>query len=225
MNNDNQSSEVKTKNITLGLVFSYIVGSFLILFGVIGLFSSTVPSFFMLLAGLIMVPPTNDWTAKKLKFKLSGGVKFLVIIILIGIAIASMKSRAAVTEENPVVAPVSTSEVKKTDVSTAPTKPAVQKVVPAPLTKSYQQVFTFSGNGIKKSSPFTISGDRFKIKYNCQGDFCSAYLYRVGSSLPDVFMNATGSLNDETIEYSGPGEYYIQANIIGTYTMTVEDYK
>ena len=37
-------------------------------------------------------------------------------------------------------------------------------------------------------------------------------------------MNSTDPIKDETIIY-GAGEYYIDANTIGTYTMTVEDYK
>jgi len=94
----------------------------------------------------------------------------------------------------------------------------------APKTKTYQQVFTFSGNGAKKSEPFTITGDRFKIAYDCKGDLCQAFLYKVNSNIPEVFMNTTGSTKDETIIY-GSGEYYIQANTLGKYTMTVYDYK
>jgi hypothetical protein len=37
-------------------------------------------------------------------------------------------------------------------------------------------------------------------------------------------MNAQGAVKDETVVY-GAGEYYIQANTIGTYTMMVEDHK
>lgn len=94
----------------------------------------------------------------------------------------------------------------------------------APKTKSYQQVFTFSGNGAKKSEPFTITGDRFKISYDCKGDLCQAFLYKVNSNIPEVFMNTTGSTKDETIIY-GSGEYYIQANTLGSYMMTVYDYR
>lgn len=94
----------------------------------------------------------------------------------------------------------------------------------APKAKSYQQIFTFSGNGAKKSEPFTITGDRFKVKYDCKGDLCQAFLYKVNSNIPELIMNTTGSTKDETIFY-GSGEYYIQANTIGKYTMIVEDYR
>ena len=98
--------------------------------------------------------------------------------------------------------------------------------------KTYQQIFTFSGNGIKKSEPFTISGDRFKIAYDCKGDpsatLCTAFVFKVGSSLPQGVMNSPQAVKDETIIYTsmaGKGEYYIDANTMGNFTMTVFDYK
>lgn len=90
--------------------------------------------------------------------------------------------------------------------------------------KTYQQVFTFSGNGAKKSEPFTITGDRFKIKYDCDGDLCQAFLYKVPERMTDIIMNSSGPVNDETIIY-GKGEYYIDSNSLGSYKMIVEDYK
>lgn len=94
-----------------------------------------------------------------------------------------------------------------------------------PKGKSYQQVFAFSGNGAKKSEPFIISGSRFKIKYDCKGELCQAFLHNTESEFDlEVIMNTTDSVVDETIIY-GKGEYYIQANTMGTYTMIVEDYR
>lgn len=99
-------------------------------------------------------------------------------------------------------------------------------------TKSYQQVFTFSGNGMKKSEPFNIQGDRFKISYDCKGDpsatLCIAFVYKIGSSLPQGVMNSSKPVKDETVIYTnmvGKGEYYIDANTMGDFTMTVFDYK
>jgi hypothetical protein len=99
-------------------------------------------------------------------------------------------------------------------------------------TKTYQQVATFNGSGAKKSEPFMITGDRFKIAYDCSGDpagtYCGAFVFKVGSTLPQAVMNSTGAVKDETIIYSnvaGTGEYYIDANVLGKFTMTIYDYK
>lgn len=100
------------------------------------------------------------------------------------------------------------------------------------ISKQYQEVFTFSGNGQKKSEPFNIQGDRFKISYECAGDpsmtLCQAFIYKVGSQLPQGVMNSPEPVSDETIIYTsfaGKGEYYIDANILGNFTMKVYDYR
>lgn len=90
---------------------------------------------------------------------------------------------------------------------------------------TYQPVFSFAGSGVKNSEPFVIRGERFKIRYDCTGDLCSANLERVGNVFGGgLIMNSTGSAHDETIFY-GSGEYYISSNSMGDYLITVEDYR
>ncbi len=98
--------------------------------------------------------------------------------------------------------------------------------------KQYVEIMKFSGNGQKKSEPFTITGSRFKITYDCKGDiratYCGAFVYKVGSQLPQGVMNSTQAIKDETVIYTdmaGKGEYYIDANTMGNFSMVVYDYK
>jgi hypothetical protein len=98
--------------------------------------------------------------------------------------------------------------------------------------KQYVEVAKFSGNGAKKSEPFTITGDKFKITYDCSGDpsatLCTAFVFKVGSPYPQGVMNVTHATKDETIIYTsmaGKGDYYLDANVLGSFTMTVYDYK
>ena len=140
---------------------------------------------------------------------------FIALIILIGVSTGGSKKSTTQTQ---------TPQSEQTIDTTQPTATIVQK--------QYQEIFTFSGNGAKKSEPFTIQGDRFKIAYDCNGDpsltLCQAFIYRAGSSLPQLVMNSTGPTKDETIIYTslaGKGEYYIDANVLGNFTMTVYDYK
>jgi len=125
-------------------------------------------------------------------------------------------------------APTSTTE--KNQLQTESTVAETKKQ--ANNQKSYQNIFTFSGNGAKKSESFTIQGDRFKITYECGGDInatlCTAFVFKVGSNLPQAIMNSAQSVKDETIIYTsmaGKGEYYIDANVMGNFEMTVYDYK
>ncbi len=140
---------------------------------------------------------------------ISGILGFFVFVTIIGLFSGDKSST-----------PSSSSTSNNATVQSSPKETA------APVAeKSYQQVFTFKGNGAKKSEPFTITGDRFKIAYDCKGDLCQSFLYKAGSNIPSsIIMNATGAQKDETIIY-GKGDYYIDANTIGSYTMTVYDYK
>lgn len=164
--------------------------------------SRTGAGIMMLLAALIVLPPANKFLATKLHVSISGALKFILVIVLFSIGLgmlAGSPSDSQTTDELPAAAE----------------SPTV----------SYQQVFSFSGSGIKKSEPFTITGSRFKIKYDCTGSLCQAFLYKVGSDFPaGGVMNTAGPTKDETVQY-GAGTYYIEANTLGQFSMTVEDYR
>jgi len=186
-------------------------------------------SFFGLIVGFVK-PSLVKLESRKMALTVFGGLSVL-FFVLFGITSDStptpeVQTPVATKQETSPTPKQQTPVVKQnTPVKTAPTQPAV-------IAKSYQQVFVFSGNGTKKSEPFTISGGRFKISYDCQGDpamtYCGAYLYKVGSNLPQVVMNSTDPIKDETIIYTsmaGKGDYYIDANTTGSFTMTVYDYR
>lgn len=236
MNNIEKSSEVKTKKITLGFIIGWILGILFVVIGFMAVISSdTLSGVFAIAIAVVVLPPITTVIEEKYHFVLSGGVKTLLVIFLLfglGYYASHKQDQPEVAKEVPASAPSvkannpPAQEVKET-VRPAPmvVLPVVTKPVVAPPTpKSYQEVFSFSGSGAKKSEPFTISGSRFKIKYDCQGDLCQAFLYPIKSKLPEIIMNTTGTTKDETIIY-GSGDYYIEANTIGSYTMSVEDYR
>lgn len=152
------------------------------------------------------------------KFSAIGFGALIILFILIGVSGSDKKST---TQTQPPQSEQTQAPQSEQVTDTAQPSATIAQ-------KQYQEVFAFSGNGAKKSEPFTIQGDRFKIAYDCNGDpdftLCQAFVYKVGSSLPELIMNSTDPTKDETIIY-GRGEYYIDANIIGNYTMTVYDYK
>lgn len=113
-------------------------------------------------------------------------------------------------------------------VGVSEVEPVEEPAAPTKAEPTYQEVFTFSGNGTKKSEPFTIEGSRFKIAYDCgTGGYCGAFVYPVDddSFSLETVVNTTESVTDETIIYSGAGEYYIDANVMGGFSFTVYDYK
>ena len=99
--------------------------------------------------------------------------------------------------------------------------------------KQYVEVFKFSGNGAKKSEPFSITGDRFKIAYDCKGTqsatLCSAFVLKADKDFSGtLIMNSQQAVKDETVIYTAPygkGQYYIDASTMGNFSMTIYDYK
>jgi hypothetical protein len=185
---------------------------------------------FLFLVSLIVLvvglskPEKIKLTSRK-EVWLKCGTTVIVLFIFIGLTTPTDKPTAPITTASDTSAPVQSQQVSNTPVTVKSVASKKDPVATAPATpKTYQQVFTFSGDGSKKSEPFTITGSRFKIKYDCPGRLCSASLYKTNGDMTDLIMNAKGPLTDETIIY-GSGEYYIDSNSIGNYTMTVEDYK
>ncbi len=132
-----------------------------------------------------------------------------MVIILFGVAVGTMdRTKLPASEE--------VAQSANTETTTAQAPAAA---------KSYKEVFVFKGNGAKKSEPFTITGDKFKIVYDCKGSLCQAWLKKPEGGFGfELIMNGTGPIKDENTFYRS-GTYYIESNSIATYTMSVQDYK
>ena len=97
--------------------------------------------------------------------------------------------------------------------------------------KTYQEVFRFEGKDAKKSEPFNIAGSQFKVKYDCSGSLCQAWVKKaepqndMDKYYSQIIMNSAGNANSETMIYDGAGKYYIDVNSLATYTIIVYDYK
>ncbi len=204
-----QTTTSAPRKITLGLIVGWALGIFLLLPAVSMLGKQPMTGLALLVASLVLLPPVFAFIQKKGNFHLSGGVKFILVVVLLGIAVGTMDR----------------TQLQTTEQATQPsdTEPATAQ---APVVeKSYQEIFVFKGNGAKKSEPFTITGDKFKIVYNCSGSLCQAWLKKPeGGFSFEIIMNGTGPINDESIFYKA-GTYYIESNSIGTYSMSVQDFK
>lgn len=112
----------------------------------------------------------------------------------------------------------------RTPKITSPTAQTTEQVID----KQFVKIANFNGMGQRKSDKFIITGERFKVVYNCTGEtnatYCGAMVYKTGSKLPQIFLNNGHSSMGEAI-LMGDGEYYLFANTTGTFTMTVYDYR
>lgn len=92
----------------------------------------------------------------------------------------------------------------------------------------YVKVFEFHATGAKKSEPFTITGDRFRVKYDCKANppakpLCQAFV-QSPTRLFQILMNNLGSIKDESVFY-GSGEYFIEVLSAGDVSFIVEEFQ
>ena len=87
---NNQQREVK--KIIVGFILGWVIGVLAAISGVMLLFSQPLAGILMLLLAIVLLPPTNKFIADKFKFSISGGLKFIVVIVLLGIIGATMSS-------------------------------------------------------------------------------------------------------------------------------------
>lgn len=120
MDTKNESSEVKTKDVTSGSLLRWILSVFLLIGGFGMLFSSFIAGLTTLLAGIIIFPPATGYIKEKYNFSLSRGMKILVVIVLLVISGSMLgeSTPSAVTDD-----PVTPSEDVTSTASDVPAEP------------------------------------------------------------------------------------------------------
>lgn len=95
MNNEEKNNQEKTHiRITLGFVLGWAFGVLFAIGGVSFLFSKFLTGILMLLLAAIVLPPVNKIVADKLNFSISGALKFILVIILLGTIGATMSNNS-----------------------------------------------------------------------------------------------------------------------------------
>jgi hypothetical protein len=128
MENQNQSHEGKTKNITLKSVLAWIFGIIFLLVGVSLLFTDPVSGIVFLLCAGLTLPAATKLLKDKTGVALSVGLRFVIVIILFGIAIGVSSSKK---DNSVAVVPVNQAPVvSASQDQSAPT--TSQQSAPAP---------------------------------------------------------------------------------------------
>lgn len=73
------------KKVTLGFILGWGLGVLAAISGVVFLFSKPLSGVLYLLLAVALLPPANKLIADKLKFSISGGLKFVLVIVLLGV--------------------------------------------------------------------------------------------------------------------------------------------
>jgi hypothetical protein len=204
----------RVKMITFGFVLSWFIGVLALISGFIYLSYSVLTSILFFLISFVVLPPFNNLVEKKLHFRISGVLKFVTVVILLTIIGITIPQNILQDIHQNVTANIQekTQSQSGTDQQNSD------------LPKTYIPIYLFEGEGPKKSEPFTVKSDSFKVAYDCQGSLCSATLYKLNDDFPvQLIMNTSSSTKDETIVY-GEGTYYIDATVMGKFSMTIYEY-
>lgn len=102
--------------------------------------------------------------------------------------------------------------------------------------KKWTEIYTFKGNGLKKSPSFELSGENARLKYKYQapkglgmGVF-SVYVVNEGQDImetggiPEVMTQSENEESESSIQKSA-GRYYLNVNASGDWMVTVEEMK
>lgn len=142
-----------------------------------------------------------------------------VIIALIVLANIGNKNKDSKT---------SSSSTSTTTQSTSASEPTQEK--------KWTEVYSFSGNGMKKSPAFSLSGGDAKLvyKYKAPGGLgmgmFSVYVVDEGEDvmktggIPEVMTQAENEESESAIQKSS-GRYYLNVNASGSWTVSVVEYK
>jgi hypothetical protein len=101
--------------------------------------------------------------------------------------------------------------------------------------KTWTEVIQFSGNGVKKSAPFTLSGGSARLLYDYtgahadMGGMFSVFVMDKGADpmkeggIPEVMIDKNEK--GESYLIKSAGEYYLYLNAAGNWKVTVEEQK
>lgn len=120
MNNEEQNQSKAHTKITIGLVLSWGLGVLAAISGITLLFSQLLTGILMLLLAAVLLPPVNKFVADKFHFSISGGLKFVVVIILLGIIGATMSTDSNSNSDTSTVPSTKQVSEVKTEDTTVP---------------------------------------------------------------------------------------------------------
>ncbi len=190
------------KNITIGVIISWIFGAYLLLNGIFLLFSYKI--FFgilQLLGGILIIPLTNNYFSKKHNFRISGGLKvliFLLVILIIPFIVSYYK--IFVLE----------------DYSSSDLDYGTDEV-------SSQSTRYFSGYGQEATESFYLERGlaRFKIKNSGSGHFSIWLMDSKGNNL-DLLVNEIGSFDgSKATKVPKSGYYLLDVDADSSWSITV----
>lgn len=90
----------EVKKITLWTILGWAIGGFFVVVGFVGLFSDFLFAFFMILSGIVILPPFGKFVKQKFNIELSKAVRVVIFIVLFLIGAGTLSSSKKDTKSN-----------------------------------------------------------------------------------------------------------------------------
>lgn len=135
-----------------------------------------------------------------------------------------------------VIANIGDKEDKSQSASNSTTTESTTTTTEPTKEKQWETVYTFKGNGMKKSPVFELTGGDARLKYSYKAPgglgmgMFSVYVVDEGDDImktggiPEVMTQAENEDSESAIQ-KGSGRYYLNVNASGNWVVTVEELK
>lgn len=156
---------------------------------------------------------------KKAWYKKWWGITIIAVIALV--VIGSLADSGE--EKTPISTPVTKESRPTAPPTSEPTKEPSPEPAPAP--KQWVEVKSWQGSGIKKTEPFDIASDKWRITHsNTGGGILQIMVEKPGSNMPaDIAANTQNAGTDTSYIYQ-QGTFYLSINSANTnWTIKVEE--
>jgi hypothetical protein len=190
------------RKITLGFIVGWAFGVLAVITGIVSLAQGQAgPGVAFLLAGCVALPPVNDFVGSQLKISLSGWLRFVIVLVLVGVA-GSLLPKARVGENR-------ASDTADTTANQTPSSPP---------TVQPKTLLDIQGSGTKTTEKFTTQGDDWDLSYSydcssfgSQGNFIISVKGGDGS-LTEMGVNQLGTQGNDTDHFHTGGTFYLEIN-------------
>ena len=172
----------------------------------------------------------KNMTRKKVGL-IFGGIA-VILFVLFGVTSGTKPSEKAIqpTSQQVEQTEATSQPVQQETTSQHQTQPQTESQ-PQPESKpqaTWQKVKSWSGNGIKKTESFEITGSQWRINWTNRigeyGGILQIFVYRVGNEImEDLLANTTENTSDTSYIYKS-GNFYLNINSANTnWTVEVEE--
>lgn len=109
----------------------------------------------------------------------------------------------------------------------SPAGPTAGNPPPAPA-RAWHQVASWSGTADKVTKTFHVGADKWKLVWELRpGEYGAAVLgifLRGPDSFPNLILNTTVAGTDSSF-FSAPADYYLQITAVGSYSVSISEFR